>query len=180
MAEHVAEQTTMTSRTLIDWILAVALILFGIYILTTSFISSAFSVVVIGWVALISGVISFIAAFIKHRGVRLAAGIVSGVLLLVIGILLLANPVAGALSLTIVLALAFFVEGITSVVLGFLGHVGRVVLIVGGLISVVLGVIAVLNLGAMTMELLGLLLGIELIVTGVTLLATGGRTKIPV
>lgn len=180
MAERTAEQTTMPSRTLVDWVLAAALILLGIFILTDVVIATAFSIIVIGWVAVISGVVSLIEAFLKQRGARMVTGIVSGVLLLVLGVLILANPVASALSLTIVLGLVFFVRGIASVVVGFLGHVGRLVLILGGLVSIALGVIVLFNLGTMTMVLLGVLLGVELVVTGVTMLATGGRTTIRV
>lgn len=168
-----AQQTTMPSRTLIDWVLAAALILFGIYILTNAMIATAFSVFAIGGVALISGIVSLIEAFLKQRGVRLVSGIVSGVLLIVLGILILANPIAGALSLTVVLGVVFFVRGGVSVALGALGSEGRVPLIIGGLISLVLGVIVLFNLGTMTMVLLGVLLGVELVVTGVTMLATG-------
>lgn len=174
---------TMRSRTLIDVLLACTLILLGIFILTNSIIVTAFSVMVIGWAAIISGLISLLESFFKRRGARLITGIVSGALLLALGIMILRNPVAGALSLTIVLGLAFFVRGITSVATGIVSPVGRVVLIAGGLLSVVLGIIVLANLATMTMTLLGILLGVELIVAGATMLATGrrrGRSPSPV
>lgn len=172
-----ADPNTMRSRTLVDEILAATLVLLGIYLVTSVLMTSTFSVFAIGLVAIVAGVFSLIEAFLKQRGVRRISGLVSGVLLLVLGILLLINPEAGALSVTLVLALVFLVRGVTSVVLGLRATVGRVVLLIGGLVSIALGVIVLINLSTMTMVLLGILLGIELIVTGATMLATGRRRR---
>lgn len=174
-----ADPNTMRSRTLVDEILASALVLLGIYLVTSVLMATAYSVFAIGLIAIIAGVLSLVEAFLKQRGVRRISGLVSGVLLLVLGILLLANPEAGALSVTLVLALVFLARGATSVVLGLRSAVGRVVLIIGGLVSIVLGVIVLFSLTTMTMVLIGILLGIELIVTGATMLATGRRLKAP-
>lgn len=175
-----AESTTMRSQTIVDGIFAAALILLGIFLLVESFIAAAFSTAVIGWVAIIAGVISLIEVLMKHRRrARRVTGVLSGVLLLALGILIVRDPVAATLSLTIVLALVFFVRGIASIAMGFSSPTGRAVIIAGGFISVALGVIVLVNLGSMTQLLLGVLLGLELIVTGFTMIATGRPGRSP-
>lgn len=160
-------------RTAWTVILGVLMIIFGVIILGNTVVATAVSILVIGWIAIISGVVSLVGAFVNRAGSGLWLGLVSGVLLLILGILILRNPVAGAFGLTVVLGIVFFARGITTLITGFTLPTGKALFIVSGIVSLILGLIVLFNLFTMTLTLLGILLGVELIVHGLTVVVVG-------
>lgn len=160
-------------RTAWTLILGVLMILLGVFVLGNTVVATAVSILVIGWIAIISGVVSLVGAFINRTGSRLWLGLISGVLLLVLGIMILRNPVVGAFGVTVVLGIVFFARGITTLITGFALPAGKALFIVSGIISLILGLIVLFNLSTMTMTLLGILLGVDLIVHGLTMVVVG-------
>ena len=97
-----------------------------------------------------------------------------GALMIVFGVLLFANPLAGLLSLTILVAAFFVAEGAMRVWLGIKSRGARDGagwLIAGGAISILLGVMVFLGLPATSIFVLGLFLGIDLLGTGIAMIA---------
>jgi uncharacterized membrane protein HdeD (DUF308 family) len=89
-------------------------------------------------------------------------------LYLAVGILLLVNPLEGALALTIVLAVFLIVEGIFKIItaLRVRDHDGWGWLLASGIMSVILGLLIWAEWPASGLWVIGLLVGIQLRFTG--------------
>ena len=69
----------------------------------------------IGWLFLVSGIIGLVAMFSAHDVPAFLWSLVTAALSVAVGVMLIWNPVAGALSLTLVLAAFFIAEGVFQV-----------------------------------------------------------------
>lgn len=125
--------------------------------------------VLVGAMFILFGALTLFAAGWDHRFWTALLGAL-GVL---IGIGILNNPLESVLTMTLVLAVLFLVEGATKLILSFStrGTPYFWMLILSGLISLGLGGIILSNFPASAMSILGLLLAIELISTGVSMVA---------
>jgi uncharacterized membrane protein HdeD (DUF308 family) len=114
-----------------------------------------------------------------HKGVRMAVGLL-GLAVVVLGIVLLLNPVAAARSLALLLGLSFVVGGLLEMAVGWDAERHRWGSFVLGAILVVGGVLAALWPGV-TLWTLVLITGLSLIVHGAGRvgLAVVGRDEIP-
>jgi len=68
----------------------------------------------LGWLFLVSGVMGLISTFWMRRR-RVSGGLDFGRARIVVGVLLLASPLRGAVTLTIVLVAFFVIEGVASI-----------------------------------------------------------------
>lgn len=156
------------------WMAALAAICIvgGFMALTNPFGATIFAVTLAGWVFLIQGVIQVFHAFRARdwSGFLWSLGI--GVLSLLVGIVLVVDPLAGAIPLTLLVALLFLATGVakTMFALALRPLDGWVWVLASGLVSVVLGVMILAGLPATATTILGLLLGIELVSNGVLFL----------
>jgi uncharacterized membrane protein HdeD (DUF308 family) len=94
---------------------------------------------------------------------------------LVLGVWILANPLAGLISLTLMAGALFLISGIGRIVLGFRmqGTGAFWLLVLTGLLSLGLGIYALFFPLASSPVLLGTLLAVELISVGAALIALG-------
>lgn len=99
-------------------------------------------------------------ATIKNRGAWL--GIVLGLLSLAVGVVVLYNPVAGAVSLVWVMGAWFIAGGIFELVTGFSIPVGKGWLILVGIVNLALGVFVLMMQPAQAFQFLGYFVGISL------------------
>ena len=94
----------------------VLLVVAGVLALIYPYVASVTLVFLLGWILIISGVLQGIgligAKDVPHFWLQL----VSAVLAILIGMLLLRNPNAGLLIMTVLLIVYFFVEGISKVI----------------------------------------------------------------
>lgn len=160
-------------RTGWDVVFGALLVVVGFVILGDAAFATTVSVLFIGWMLVIYGIIALTAALflIGTRGFWSAA--LSGALMLVLGLLFLRNTGAAALTLTLLAGVIFLTAGIVRLVAAFDDHELRVPLVISGLASLILGLIVLFNLIDATYVLLGTLLGIYAIVDGVTMMAIG-------
>lgn len=160
-----------------DVALGVLLILGGVFVLGNVVLATAVSVLFLAWSAVIAGIIALVAALFRigHGGFWSSA--LSGALLLVLGVMFLRNLGAAALTLTLLAGALFLVSGITRLVAGFQASAYRWVLILGGVVSTILGLLVLFNIVGFTFTLLGVLLGIQILVDGLSLLI-GGRIHV--
>lgn len=154
----------------------IALILLGaIAIIAPGFATLAASVL-LGWLLLIGGVFGVIAAFSAGTS---APGswwhLLTAALYLLAGIALLWAPVAGALTLTIILAAYLLAAGVAKVVLAFRYRPSLpgtwAWMLVTGLIDIALGLLIASGLPGSALWVLGLMIGIDLLFSGVALVA---------
>jgi uncharacterized membrane protein HdeD (DUF308 family) len=98
-----------------------------------------------------------------------------GVLQILLGVMLATNVLGGLVSLTLILAFLFLIEGVVLCVAGINLRPFRpwLWLVLGGVISILLAVFVLMNLPEAAATLLGLLLGIDLMSNGLWLVAAG-------
>ena len=71
--------------------------------------------IILGWLFLVSGVMGLFTTFWMRHAPGFWWSLISAVLGVVVGVLLLARPISGAFSLTIVLVAFFIIEGVASI-----------------------------------------------------------------
>jgi len=129
---------------------------------------TAASVLVIGATLLVGGVFQIIHAFMTKEWRGFISGLLLGVLYVISGLLIVNEPLQGAVVLTLLLAAAVIVGGIVRVVLA-VSHrdIGAwVLLLISGLVSVAVGCLIYANLPWSGLWILGTLIAIELVVQG--------------
>jgi uncharacterized membrane protein HdeD (DUF308 family) len=155
----------------------------GILFLILGFLAIAFPVIstlsvelFLGWLFIISGIIQGYRAFkLRHHAGVLGASL-NALLSLALGILLLIFPVSGIISITILLMIFFALEGIFKIIWGVQYRESIRSwswLIFSGLMSLALAIIIWLGWPGTAMWALGLLVGINLIFFGASLLGIG-------
>ena len=131
--------------------------------------------ILIGWLFLISGVMGLFTTFAMRHAPGFWWSLVSAVLGVVVGIWLLATPVAGAFSLTILLVAFFIIEGVASIMFA-LEHKRELTgrwgwMLVSGIIDLILAVFIFAHLPSTAAWAIGLLVGINMIFGGSALTA---------
>lgn len=160
-------------RTGWDLALGALLVLAGFIILGHTVVATVVSVLFIGWLALISGLIALVAALFRIGKGGFWSTALSGGLLTVLGLMFVRNPAVAALTLTLIAGSLFLVSGVTRLVAAFQNDAYRWALLFGGVVSTVLGLLVLFNVLAATFTLLGVLLGVQTLVDGLTLLLIG-------
>jgi len=160
-------------RTAWDIILGIVLVVAGLFLLGNAVFATAMSVFVIGWTTLFSGVVLLVGSFFRIKSGGFLSAVLGGAILAVIGLFVLRNPVVGAVALTLGAGVTFFVSGLTRMAWAFGAEKGRLLLIISGLISLGLGFYVLFNLSTATLVLLGILLGIQTVLEGISLMLIG-------
>ena len=131
--------------------------------------------ILIGWLFLISGIAGLITTF----GARHAPGfwwsLLSAVLGIAAGVVLLGWPISGAVSLTLLLIVFFTIEGVLSIMYA-LEHKRELTgqwgwMLVSGIIDLVLAAIIFAGLSGTAAWALGLLVGINMLFGGASMIA---------
>lgn len=153
----------------------------GVLALLNPFIASLTAEAIAGAAFLLGGGITIWMAFRQSEasGVeRIMNGLI-GVTLIAFAAILLVNPLAGLVSLTLLVAVFFTVEGILRIVLSLRmrDREGWGWITAAGAVSVALGVLIFLSLPAGAFALLGLFLGIDLIASGASSLVLAYRAR---
>jgi uncharacterized membrane protein HdeD (DUF308 family) len=126
---------------------------------------------VIGWILLIAGIFQVIHSFASKGWGAFFLRFLGGLLYIAAGILLLFYPLGGLLTLTLLLAILFIVQGIFRIMFSIQikgrGQWGWALF--GGLITLALGILIYVQWPSSSVWVLGLFLGIDLIFAGWTL-----------
>jgi uncharacterized membrane protein HdeD (DUF308 family) len=97
----------------------------------------------------------------------------SGGVLTVLGLFFLRNTHAAALTLTLIAGTIFLASGIVRLVASAADPEYRVPLLLGGVVSTILGLIVLFNLFDASYVLVGVLLGIQVLVDGLSMILVG-------
>jgi uncharacterized membrane protein HdeD (DUF308 family) len=136
-----------------------------------------------GWLFLISGLVGLFMTF-RTRGVPgFWWSLFSAVLAVVVGFLLIARPISGAFSLTLLLITFFVIEGVLSVMFA-LDHRRELPgawgwMLASGIVDLVLATIILAGLPGTAAWAIGLLVGINLTFGGVGLVAMALQARKP-
>jgi uncharacterized membrane protein HdeD (DUF308 family) len=164
------------------WLLAGVLsIVGGIVALANPFAASLTASVLAGWMFMAIGVLTILSAFgDKGWGGRFLAVLV-GVLILLLGFSLVANPLRAVLQLTVVAAILLGMTGVFRILLAFApeARLARWPLIISGALSLLLAAMIITNFPYSAAVTLGIFLAVELISNGVTLIVIALDRKEP-
>jgi len=132
-------------------------------------------VIFIGALLLVAGVFQIVHAFMDRGWRAFVLHLLVGVLYVIGGFLLMDEPIQGSVVITILLAIALMVGGVLRIVIAIQHRdmPGWVLMLVGGLISLVVGVLLYATLPWSGLWVVGTLIAVELIVQGVSWLQFG-------
>jgi uncharacterized membrane protein HdeD (DUF308 family) len=160
-------------RTGWDVVLGALLVIGGLVVLGHAAFATTVSVLFLGWMLLLAGVVALIGSLFRIGEGDFWSAALSGGLLAVLGLMILRNTEAAALTLTLIAGALFLVSGIVRLVVGVETPECRIPLIFGGVISAGLGLIVLFNLVDASFVLLGVLLGVQALVDGITMMLIG-------
>jgi uncharacterized membrane protein HdeD (DUF308 family) len=167
-------------------VLSLLMIVFGVFALGMPMIASIGVALFIGWLMLFDGFAQLIHAFQSSGVGHIAWKLLVALVYCVAGFYLIWHPVLGVASLTLVLAIFFFAEGIIDTVAYFSTRASGWMLL-NGLVTILLGVLIWMHWPSSSLWVIGTLVGISMIMTGTTRLmmamalrrlakGAGGRT----
>ena len=151
------------------WFLAlgIALIVLGVLALGAPWLVTLATVLLFGWLLLFAGVFEAVGAFWARRWSGFFLHLLAGTLNVVIGLLLIAHPVAGAAGLTLLLAAFFLVGGLFRLgVAAAVQFPGWPWAVLGGAVTALLGILIWAEWPSSALWVIGLFVGIELIFRG--------------
>jgi uncharacterized membrane protein HdeD (DUF308 family) len=152
---------------------AVLLIVLGVAALLLPLAAGVAASLVFGVILILSGALGLAASFASGGRHPRGWSLLSAIIALVVGVLLLVHPLAGALGLTLLLSVYLLVDGLALIGMA-LSHRRRVTgrwswLLGSGLLDVLLAVILISLNAFGSAILIGFIVGIDLIVAGIAL-----------
>ena len=170
ISENVAETAVENLKGKWGWLLTLGILMLivGFCALSMPFVAALASVLFLGWLLIIGGVLQGVHAFGQKHWGGLFWQLLIGVLYLLIGLMLIVEPLRSLLALTLLLAIFFVVEGIFRIIAAFRlkprDNWGWILL--NGLVTLVLGALIWAEWPSAAVWAIGLLVGIDLIFGG--------------
>jgi uncharacterized membrane protein HdeD (DUF308 family) len=141
--------------------------------------------ILFGWLFLISGVVGLVTSFAMRQAPGFWWSLLSAALGILVGLLLLAQPLSGLVSLTFVLIAFFIVEGVATIMFA-LEHRRELTgrwewMLASGIVDLFLALVILTGLPGSVGWALGLIVGINMVFGGVSMIgmALAGRSKAP-
>ena len=161
------------------WVLflveGVVLLVLGATAIVIPPLATLAATLVLGWLFLVSGVVGLFTTFLMRHAPGFWWSLISAALGVLVGSLLLARPVSGAYSVTLVLIAFFIIEGVASIMFA-LEHKRELSgrwgwMLASGVIDLLLAVMILAGLPGTAAWALGLLVGINMVFGGAALIA---------
>jgi uncharacterized membrane protein HdeD (DUF308 family) len=153
----------------------IVLLILGVFAIVIPNVATLAVEVFIGWVLLVSGVVGLISTFRMRSAPGFGWSLLSAVIAIAAGVILLAWPLSGVLSLTLILTAFLTIEGVASIMMALTHRHGFsarwALLLVSGLIDLVLAALIFLGLPATAAWAIGLLVGINMVFGGSALIS---------
>jgi uncharacterized membrane protein HdeD (DUF308 family) len=153
----------------------IALVILGLLAIAAPAFASNAATIFFGWLLLISGSIGLIATFRARHAPGFVWALLSALLALAAGVLLIVSPLRGTFSLTAVLIAFLLIEGVVSIAYALEHRSGRSGrwgwVLASGVLDLVLGGILFAGLPGDAFWALGLLIGINMVFGGWSLIA---------
>ncbi len=151
--------------------MGIFLVIAGIVALVSPIATTAITNVFIGWFLIFGGVIQFFAAIINRKEGGMWIGMIMGVLALVLGIMMINNPIASVVSITLMMGIFFGVDGVVKTFQSIAKrplHWGW--MLTSGLISLLLAAMILMNLFVSSTMMLGIFAGIYMLFAGIDII----------
>jgi uncharacterized membrane protein HdeD (DUF308 family) len=155
------------------------MILAGILAVAVPWIAGVAVTAMVGWLLILSGFLHLAFAWRGAHGATVALEVLLGVLYGVAGLYLLLNPIAGLASLTLVVSAYLFFEGLLELVVFVMlrSVAGAPWLFVDGLVTVVLAMLIAVTWPSSAGWVVGTLVGISMLFSGIARLLLGRATR---
>jgi uncharacterized membrane protein HdeD (DUF308 family) len=143
-------------------------IILGILAIAMPQITTLSVAILIGCLFIVGGIVQLVRTFYFHKAGEIVWSIISALVYLAAGVILLAHPLTGALTLTLLLAIFFVIEGVAKIVLSFeMRSFGNwALLLFSGIVSIILAAIIWSGWPGTAAWVIGLLVGINLLFLG--------------
>jgi uncharacterized membrane protein HdeD (DUF308 family) len=167
------ETTAGTGR---GWFIALGVVLaiLGLIALWNAVDATLVTTIIVGWLLVIAGFANIIGAFTTDTGFwwRLLQGLL-GVLYIVVGFNVIADPLAGAIALTVVFGAMLIADGIFRIVVVFMDR-GRnaVWMVLLGVLNILLGLWLWTGI-PLSGVAIGIFVGLQLLVAGMAWIIAG-------
>lgn len=153
----------------------VVLVVLGMLAILVPQLATLGVTILLGWLFFISGIVGLFTTFMMRQAPGFWWSLISAILGIGAGVVLLARPVSGAVSLTLVLIAFFIIEGVASIMFA-LDYRRRLArhwgwMLFSGVIDLVLAAMIFTGLPATAAWALGLLVGINMIFGGCALVS---------
>jgi uncharacterized membrane protein HdeD (DUF308 family) len=169
------------------WVLflieGIILVVLGILAIIVPPLATITFTLFLGWLFLISGIMGLITTFWARHAPGFWWSLLSAVLAIAAGIVLLVEPLRGAITLTLLLIVFFIIEGVLTIMYAFehkkdlSGRWGW--MLVSGIIDLILAAIILVGLPGTAAWALGLLVGINMLFGGSALIAMALHARTP-
>jgi len=152
--------------------IAILMIALGIFAITFPFFASITSALLFGWIFVFAGLAQSTYSF-QSRGSGQVWKLILGLLYLISGIIVIANPFEGLVAFTLVIGITIVVQGMIQVAIAF--RMRRVSpnwiwMLVSGLIGIIFGILVWSISSLSAAWLVGSLIGINLLFDGIWML----------
>lgn len=152
----------------------IVLVILGMAAIAIPLLASIAVTIFLGWLFLISGAVGLFLTLTTRDLPGFWWSLLSAILALGAGLILLFKPVAGTLTLTLVVSAYFIAEGITTIMFA-LAHRKELSgrwgwLLVSGLVDLVVAALIIAGLPGSAAWAIGLLVGINLVFGGTSLI----------
>ena len=150
--------------------LGILMIVAGMLAIASPLIAGVLIVYVVAWTAIFNGGAQIVYGFRAHSGGRMVLEILLGLLYIVAGVYILMHPGGGLLAITLIIACILLVYGIFAVVLAFQlkPNPGWGWILFDAIITVLLGALIWIHWPMNSEWVMGTLVGISFIVSGVS------------
>ena len=153
----------------------IVLVVLGLIAIVLPPIATLAVEILLGWLFLISGVMGLITTFWMRQAPGFWWALLSAVLTIAAGIVLLAWPLSGVLSLTLVLIVFFTIEGVASIMYA-LEHKRELsgrwgFMLASGIVDLILAAVIFVGLPGTATWAIGVLVGINMVFGGSALIA---------
>jgi uncharacterized membrane protein HdeD (DUF308 family) len=170
-----AAATVLREHWVLFLIEGIVLLILGVVAVAIPPLATLAFTIFFGWLILISGVVGLVTTFWMRQAPGFWWSLLSAILGIVVGVMLIASPAVGALSLTFVLIAFFLIEGAVSIMFALehkrelSGQWGWMLL--SGIIDLVLAAMILAGLPSTAAWAIGLLVGINMIFGGAAMIA---------
>jgi uncharacterized membrane protein HdeD (DUF308 family) len=150
-------------------VIGILLIICGVIALGDTFAMTLVSMLLLGWLLVISGVIEVVHGFARRGWGGFFINLIAGILYVVAGLLIVAEPHIAAITITLLIAMILIVAGAFRLFVAFgtpIHHRGW--LIFNGAISLILGISIAASWPVSGLWVIGLFIGIDFVVDGWT------------
>jgi uncharacterized membrane protein HdeD (DUF308 family) len=153
----------------------IVLVVLGLLAIVVPPIATLAVEILFGWLFLVSGVLGLITTFWMRNAPGFWWSLLSAALGIAAGLVLLARPVSGVLTLTLILIVFFTIEGVASIMYA-LEHKRELTgrwgfMLASGVVDLIVAAIILMGLPGTAAWAIGLLVGINMVFGGSALIA---------